>query len=86
MPTLKELSYAQYKRFSANTAELIVFDQRVDIFEWVLHRVMTKDLYAHFERPHRSSGSYRVTAPLAARAATFTVGACAPQRRSGNLL
>ena len=56
MPTLKELSYAQYKRFSANTAELIVFDQRVDIFEWVLHRVMTKDLYAHFERPHRSQG------------------------------
>ena len=56
MPTLKELSYAQYKRFSANAAELIVFDQRVDIFEWVLHRVMTKDLYAHFEQPHRSQG------------------------------
>ena len=53
MPTLKELSYAQYKRFSANAAELIVFDQRVDIFEWVLHSVMTKDLYAHFEQPHR---------------------------------
>ena len=56
MPTLKELSLAQYKRFSANAAELIVFDQRVDIFEWVLHRVMTKELYAHFERPHRAIG------------------------------
>lgn len=56
MPTLKELSYAQYKRFSANTAELIVFDQRVDVFEWVLHRVMTKELYAHFEQPHRTLG------------------------------
>lgn len=56
MPTLKELSLAQYKRFSANAAELIVFDQRVDVFEWVLHRVMTKELYAHFERPHRSIG------------------------------
>jgi hypothetical protein len=56
MPTLKELSLAQYKGFSANAAELIVFDQRVDVFEWVLHRVMTKELYAHFERPHRSIG------------------------------
>ena len=59
MPTLKELSYQQYQRFSANTAELIVFDQRVDVFEWVLHRVMTKELYAHFERPHRSLGRIR---------------------------
>jgi len=56
MPTLKELSLAQYKRFSANAAELIVFDQRVDVFEWVLHRVMSKELYAHFERPHRAIG------------------------------
>ena len=56
MPTLKELSFPQYKRFSSNAAELIVFDQQVDIFEWVLHRVMTKELYAHFERPHRSVG------------------------------
>ncbi len=56
MPTLKELSFRQYKRFSNNAAELIVFDQRVDIFEWVLHRVMTKELYAHFEHPHRAAG------------------------------
>jgi Zn-dependent protease with chaperone function len=56
MPTLKELSFQQYKRFSNNAAELIVFDQRVDIFEWVLHRVMTKELYAHFEQPHRAAG------------------------------
>ena len=56
MPTLKELSRQQYQRFSANAAELIVFDQRVNVFEWVLHRVMTKELYAHFVQPNRTMG------------------------------
>ena len=56
MPALKELSYAQYKRFSHNAAQLITADQEVDIFEWVLHRVMTKELYPHFEGPQRYHG------------------------------
>ena len=37
MPTLKEMSRAQYQRFYDLTAKLIVADKAVDIFEWVVH-------------------------------------------------
>lgn len=56
MPTLKEMSHPQYQRFYDLTAKLIVADQAVDIFEWVIHRVITQELYAHFVQPFRSSG------------------------------
>lgn len=55
--SLKELSTSQYKRFTAITNQLIVADQKVDIFEWVLHRILTKELYGHFVAPSRSSGN-----------------------------
>ncbi|MBL6709328.1 MAG: hypothetical protein ISP99_08275, partial [Pseudomonadales bacterium] len=56
MPTLKEMSRAQYQRFYDLTAKLIVADKAVDIFEWVVHRMITQELYAHFVKPHRSNG------------------------------
>ena len=57
IPSLKELSASQYKRFTAITNQLIVADKQVDIFEWVLHRILTKELYGHFVAPSRSSGN-----------------------------
>jgi Zn-dependent protease with chaperone function len=57
VPSLKELSASQYKRFTGITNQLIVADQQVDIFEWVLHRILTKELYGHFVAPSRSSGN-----------------------------
>ena len=56
MPTLKEMSKQQYQRFYDLIGKLIVADQAVDIFEWVVHRVLTQELYAHFVRPFRGSG------------------------------
>ena len=56
MPTLKELSYKQYKRFTHNAAALITIDAEVDVFEWVLHRLLTKELYPHFEGPQQYHG------------------------------
>ncbi len=56
IPALKELSHAQYKRFSGNAAKLITADAEVDVFEWVLHRVLTKELYPHFEGPQSYHG------------------------------
>ncbi|XOV83239.1 MAG: M48 family metallopeptidase [bacterium] len=56
MPALKELSYKQYKTFTTNTAALITADKQVDIFEWVLHRILTKHLYGHFEGPRTVHG------------------------------
>ncbi len=49
VPALKELSHPQYKRFSDNVNRLITSDGRVEIFEWMLHRTLTKELKAHFE-------------------------------------
>ena len=56
MPALKELSYSQYQRFSRNTAALITSDGAVDVFEWVLHRLLVKELYPHFEGPQNYHG------------------------------
>ena len=56
MPTLKEMSHQQYLRFYDLTAKLIVADQAVDLFEWVAHRMITQELYAHFVKPQRSRG------------------------------
>jgi hypothetical protein len=56
MPALKELSKGQYQRFSKNAAQLITADRQVDVFEWVMHRLLVKGLYAHFEGPQRSHG------------------------------
>jgi Zn-dependent protease with chaperone function len=59
MPTLKELSKTQYRRFSQNAAKLITADERVDVFEWVLHRLLVAGLYGHFEGPQRYHGNIR---------------------------
>lgn len=59
IPALKELSHSQYKVFTANTIALITADQRVELFEWVVHRVLTKDLYGHFEGPQNVHGRIR---------------------------
>ena len=69
MPALKELSHAQYKRFNANAAQLITMDGHVDVFEWVLHRLLVADLYPHFEAPIRAHGNIRRIARVAAPAA-----------------
>ncbi len=69
MPALKELSYPQYKRFAENTARLITADERVSLFEWVLHRVLMKELYPHFEGGRRSHGNIRKINKVADEAA-----------------
>ena len=80
MPTLKEMSRAQYQRFYDLTAKLIVADKAVDIFEWVVHRMITQELYAHFVKPHRSNGRITRTGKVAKQAGLIlsllaTVGA-----------
>jgi Zn-dependent protease with chaperone function len=69
MPALKELSKSQYERFSQNAAELITADDRVDAFEWVMHRLLVQGLYAHFEGPQRHHGKVKSVAKVADDAA-----------------
>ncbi|NKC01591.1 MAG: M48 family metalloprotease [Pseudomonadales bacterium] len=56
VPALKTLSKPQYSRFTQNAAKLITADGHVDVFEWVVHRLLIKDLHAHFVGPTRTHG------------------------------
>lgn len=58
MPALKTLSHQQYQRFIANVIALIKMDQTVSLLEWVLHRLLVKELTPHFEGPRRHRARY----------------------------
>ncbi len=51
VPALLAMSRPQYDRFVGDVVALIRADQRVDLFEWVMHRVLLKSLKPHFEGP-----------------------------------
>lgn len=58
MPALKSLSQPQYERFIGNVVELIKMDRVISLPEWVLHRLLVKELRPHFEGPRRSRPRY----------------------------
>jgi Zn-dependent protease with chaperone function len=49
MPALKSLSHPQYERFVEIIIGLIKTDRRIELFEWVCHRLLVKELKPHFE-------------------------------------
>jgi Zn-dependent protease with chaperone function len=49
VPALMTMSRPQYDRFVADVVALIRADRRIDLFEWVMHRVLLKSLKSHFE-------------------------------------
>ena len=51
VPGLKQMSKPQYQTFITEIVALIKADNRIDLFEWVLHRVLLKELRPHFENP-----------------------------------
>ena len=51
VPGLKQMSAPQYRHFIAEIVQLIKADNRIELFEWVLHRVLLKELRPHFESP-----------------------------------
>ncbi|MEM8769367.1 MAG: hypothetical protein AAGE43_18165 [Pseudomonadota bacterium] len=53
MPALKSLSRPQYDRFIANVVAIIKMDRQISLPEWVLHRLLVKELKPHFEGPRR---------------------------------
>lgn len=52
-PALKELSQPQYRTFIDNLIALIKADRSISLSEWVLHRLLVKELKPHFERRPR---------------------------------
>ncbi len=53
MPTLGNLAPAQYQAFKRCVFDLVEADDRVDLFEWVLSRVLLRRLAPVFERSQR---------------------------------
>jgi Zn-dependent protease with chaperone function len=71
MPALKELSESQYRRFVANLITLIKADRRIDLMEWVLHRLLVKELRPHFEGPRRLPARHGSLTAVAGEAAVL---------------
>jgi Zn-dependent protease with chaperone function len=44
MPSLRELSLSQYKKFKGNLGELVAADKNLDLFEWCLQKILHKHL------------------------------------------
>lgn len=48
LPALREISDEQFRAFKANVDALIKADQKVDLFEWTLQRLLLRHLEVHF--------------------------------------
>jgi Zn-dependent protease with chaperone function len=59
VPALLTMSRPQYDRFVADVIALIRADRKIDLFEWVMHRVLLKSLKPHFEGPAAPTVRYR---------------------------
>ncbi|MEN8182667.1 MAG: M48 family metallopeptidase [Myxococcota bacterium] len=53
LPALRELSSSQYERFQSLVRDLVQADQRIDLFEWTLQRILLTHLAPTFEGVHR---------------------------------
>ncbi len=50
LPALRVLSSWQYQRFQENLVELVEADDRLDLFEWSLQRILLRDMQVSFGR------------------------------------
>jgi len=53
LPALRDLSASQYERFQGLVKDLVQADQRIDLFEWTLQRILLTHLAPNFEGVHR---------------------------------
>ncbi len=56
--SLRQLSMRQYQRFQQNLDALIKMDKRIDLFEWVLQRILRHHLDAVFNRRRPPPAKY----------------------------
>jgi Zn-dependent protease with chaperone function len=50
LASLHALSHAQYRAFKNNLNALVAADEKIELFEWVLQRMVVTHLRPHFER------------------------------------
>jgi Zn-dependent protease with chaperone function len=53
LPALRDLSSSQYERFASLVHDLVEADQRIELFEWTLQRILLTHLAPTFEGVHR---------------------------------
>jgi hypothetical protein len=63
-PALRELSPSQHAAFRDNVNALVEADDRIDLFEWVLQRMILHHLDPQFSKPEPSRVQYRSLNPL----------------------
>jgi len=71
VPALRQLTAEQYALFKDNVQHLIDADQRVDLFEYVLQRILLRHLAPQFEPRRRDVVQYHALKPLAGHCAAL---------------
>ena len=71
VPALKSMSRSQYQQFNQLATRLITSDGVVDVFEWVLHRLLVKEVRPHFEGPVKQHGRIGSFSKIASEAGTL---------------
>jgi Zn-dependent protease with chaperone function len=64
VPSLRTLSTAQYQEFKESLVALITADQKIDLFEWMLQRVMFSHVEPQFMRVRAPRVRYQGLDPL----------------------
>jgi hypothetical protein len=70
IPTLRNLSRSQYRRFRSLLGELIRADGQIDLFEWALHHALVRHLDPHFEEMPSRGVQYYALQRLGPQCAT----------------
>jgi hypothetical protein len=65
LPALRELSPSQFERFERAVVALVEADQRIDLFEWTLQRILLTHLGPHFRRVRAPRVRYKRMSPVA---------------------
>ena len=64
LPALRALTPAQYQRFKQNVGDLVQADDRIDLFEWSLQRILLRGLETHYSTVTPSRVRYHTLASL----------------------
>lgn len=71
LPALRRLSQAQYAEFRENVRSLIAADNRVDLFEFVLHKALVRHVDHYFTNSRGPAVKFRSLVPLLPDVATI---------------
>jgi len=71
LSALRQLSPAQYQQFKAAVKMLVEMDQEIDLFEYVLQKIVLRHLDPHFSGARKPVVQYYALKPLAADCAVL---------------